>query len=301
MTGPNSSENPLSPEILKLIEKLEKDPKSKLFVPLAEEYLKSGMLEEASMILVEGLKIHPKFPSAKTTLGKVHLEKGEIQEARAQFEEVLSANSDNLFAHRKLARIYRAANEFGKARASCQMVLSLNPKDPDMKALMDELEQLTKDLGESSSAGQSEAFEPQVMGSETSEPVSGHQTEEKEELSSAEEGEVRTEALADLYIEQGYYDKGKNIYKQILADDPENEGLKRKIEQTDTLINLFSNEEAEVQGAQAPFSKENVVESSPPGAVTKQVLMDGSLDSLQDKKIKRLESWLESLRKGMEK
>ena len=153
MKGPNSSEKPLSPEILKLIEKLEKDPKSKLFVPLAEEYLKGGMLDEASMVLKEGLKIHLKFPSAKTTLAKVYLEKGEIQEARVQFEEVLSANPDNLFAHRKLARIYRTANEFGKAKMSCQAVLSLNPKDPDMKGLMDELEQLTKDLGESSSVG----------------------------------------------------------------------------------------------------------------------------------------------------
>ena len=72
----------LSPEITKLSERLAKDPTSKLFVPLAEEYIKAGMLEEAVAVLMDGLKAHPGFTSAHVTLGKVYLGKGQIKEAK---------------------------------------------------------------------------------------------------------------------------------------------------------------------------------------------------------------------------
>ena len=66
------------PEIVKLSERLVKDPTSKLFVSLGEEYFKAGMLEEAvTSFLLDGLKIHPGFISAHLMLGKVYLEKKE--------------------------------------------------------------------------------------------------------------------------------------------------------------------------------------------------------------------------------
>src|SRR3972149_10303028 len=97
----------LLPNIARLSEVLQKDPGSRLFYPLAEEYVKINMLEEAVQVLTEGLKRHPEMLSARVTLGKVHFEQGNLNDARKEFEEVLTAHPDNLMALKKLSVIYR--------------------------------------------------------------------------------------------------------------------------------------------------------------------------------------------------
>ncbi|MEK7789333.1 MAG: hypothetical protein AAB283_05390, partial [Planctomycetota bacterium] len=57
-------------DIEKLKEKLKKDPNSKLFVPLAEEYRKKGMLDEAISVLMTGITSQPGYTSARVSLGK---------------------------------------------------------------------------------------------------------------------------------------------------------------------------------------------------------------------------------------
>src|SRR5262245_30997543 len=115
MKNDNTQKGFLSPEIVKLTERLAKDPTSNLFVPLGEEYIKAGMLDEALMVLTDGLKTHPGFISARVTLGKVFLEKQQIKEAKEQFETVIHASPDNLLAHRKLVKIYRDEKDYQKA------------------------------------------------------------------------------------------------------------------------------------------------------------------------------------------
>src|SRR3990172_10307820 len=93
-------EQSLSPEIIKLTEKMARDPASRFFVPLAEEYMKCGMVDEALMVLTDGLKVHPHYIGAHVSLGKVYLEKGMKGEARGEFEQVVRANPENILAHR---------------------------------------------------------------------------------------------------------------------------------------------------------------------------------------------------------
>ncbi len=66
-----------SSEIAKLTERISKDPKSKLFVPLAEEYKKAGDIEMAIAVLTEGLKNNPGYVTAKSFLGRLLLEQGQ--------------------------------------------------------------------------------------------------------------------------------------------------------------------------------------------------------------------------------
>jgi tetratricopeptide (TPR) repeat protein len=131
-----------SPEIAKLLEKLQKDPSSKLFVPLAEEYVKSGLLDEAMSVLKEGLQIHPTYLTARVSLGKVYLQKGLISDAKGEFEGVIKLNPDNLLAHRKLAKIYKDEGHLEASKASCNVVLSQSPADKEMKALLAETEKM---------------------------------------------------------------------------------------------------------------------------------------------------------------
>ena len=130
----------LSPEIARLSALLARDPNSKLFMPLAEEYIKAGMAEEAVMTLEDGLKANPFYMSAKVLLGKAYMEKNDLEDARVQFEQVVKVVPDNLLAHRKLGEIYRVQGNRENAVRSYRMITLLNPKDEDAKRLLAELE-----------------------------------------------------------------------------------------------------------------------------------------------------------------
>jgi tetratricopeptide (TPR) repeat protein len=125
----------LSPEIAKLTKALAKDPKSKVFMQLAEEYLKAGLPKEAVPVLEEGLKHYPTFVTARVTLGRAYNQLGDTSKARAMLEEAVKMSPENLAAHRILAKIYLDRGALEKASKSCEMVLAANPKDEEFLAL----------------------------------------------------------------------------------------------------------------------------------------------------------------------
>jgi len=143
--------------IEKLREKLEKDPSSTLFVPLAEEYKKAGMLDEAIEVLKAGIEKKPAYMSARVALGKIYLEKGMKQDAAEEFKKVVSAIPDNFFAHKKLAEIYRDQNDIPRAREELKTLLTLNAKDEEVQAALKELEERAASAGKAQAAPAEEA------------------------------------------------------------------------------------------------------------------------------------------------
>jgi hypothetical protein len=127
-------------EIAKLTERISKDPKSKLFVPLAEEYKKTGEIEMAIYVLTEGLKNNPGYVTARSVLGKLLLEKGELAASQKEFEEVVKAIPDNLMAQRKLGELYALQNRSDEAIQHFKIVLSANPRDAELTSLVSDLE-----------------------------------------------------------------------------------------------------------------------------------------------------------------
>jgi tetratricopeptide (TPR) repeat protein len=127
-------------DIEKLKEKVKKDPNSKLFLPLAEEYRKTGMLDEAISVLMTGITSQPGYTSARVSLGKIYLEKKMSPAAKEEFEKVISAIPDNLFAHKKLAEIYRDSGEKERAIGEYRVVLKLNPFDDDAVSNLETLQ-----------------------------------------------------------------------------------------------------------------------------------------------------------------
>jgi Tetratricopeptide repeat len=442
MDDKKKQEKSLSPEIVRLSEKLSKDPKSRLFVPLAEEYAKAGMLPEAVLVLTEGLKVHPGFHAARALLGKLYFQNGQIAEAKAEFEQVIKAAPDNLFVHRKLAKIYKDAGLLDKARLSCQVVLLSNPVDAEMKLIMEELNRTEQgqrermqepstpsgdsssielQLEQTSHAPQDSKSEPITMGpppapmgpppapvepppapvepppapvepppapvepppapvepapamepspvpveqpppasadaftlpvepawafldaaSSVNVPEPGTSApESKESVPSLDEivgtpsspvhaetpsssdagtvetpdsslnekppsapptGDITTEALADLYIKQGHYEKGIAIYRRILAEDPGNQALFKKLEETVELarvlsegpqINAGPNPAAEIPAVApaAPPESPSEPATAEPNSVTER-------ERQKRQKIQRLQLWLDSIKKG---
>ena len=127
-------------EITKLTERISKDPKSKLFVPLAEEYKKAGDMEMAVHVLTEGLKNNPSYVTARSFLGKLLLDQGDLPAAQKEFEEVVKAIPDNLMAQRKLGDIYALQSKPAEALQHYKTVLAINPKDNETAMLVAEAE-----------------------------------------------------------------------------------------------------------------------------------------------------------------
>jgi len=126
-------------DIEKLKARLEKDPSSKLFVPLAEEYRKAGMYDEAIEVLLKELQKQPSYTTARVSLGKIYLETGQTAEARGEFEKVVAAVPDNLFAQKKLAEIYNSTGDTEKAVVCLQKVLEINPRDEEARETLEAL------------------------------------------------------------------------------------------------------------------------------------------------------------------
>jgi len=130
----------LSPEIEKYIELLSKDPKSRVFAPLAEAYRKGGLLDEAIQVAQDGLKFNSNYISGRMALGRAYYDKGMKTEAREELEKAVKAAPDNIMAHKILGEIYQAEGGNEEAIRSFKIVLALSPGDKEVSEALDILE-----------------------------------------------------------------------------------------------------------------------------------------------------------------
>lgn len=94
-----------------LKKRVERDPRSRFFVPLAEEYRRAGRLPEAIKALQSGLAEHPGYVAARVALGRALLETGRIEEAMEAFSKALSDDPSNLVAAKALGDIHLSRGE----------------------------------------------------------------------------------------------------------------------------------------------------------------------------------------------
>jgi len=118
-------------EIDRLATQLAKDPHSKVFMPLAEEYGKVDMWQEAAAVLEDGLKLYPGFITAMVALGRAYDHMGQATKARAILEESVKLSPENLRAHRTLIKIYTSQGQNESALQSCAVILAVNPRDEE--------------------------------------------------------------------------------------------------------------------------------------------------------------------------
>ena len=118
-------------EIDRLATQLAKDPHSKAFMPLAEEYGKVGMWQEAVGVLEDGLKLYPNFITAMVALGRAYDQMGHATKAKAILEESVKLSPENLRAHRTLIKIYQSQGLNESVRQSCAVILAVNPRDEE--------------------------------------------------------------------------------------------------------------------------------------------------------------------------
>jgi Tfp pilus assembly protein PilF len=119
--------------------KFEKNPKSKVFMPLALAYLKLGKLDEAIDVCQRGLDLNPDYIAAKTIMAQAFLEKGMKEEAKGLLIEIATLNKSNYRANKLLGEIYRSEDNIEKAVYYYRTALQTSPEDTELKNLIEEL------------------------------------------------------------------------------------------------------------------------------------------------------------------
>jgi tetratricopeptide (TPR) repeat protein len=122
----------LRPEIETLSQKLETDPKSKVFAQLADAYRKSNMIDEAIEIAKKGLEIHPNYGAAHLVLGRCYLEKRIYSLAREEFERVASLDPHNFAALKLLADVHFSQGAKEEAIRRYRQVLDIDPLNSEV-------------------------------------------------------------------------------------------------------------------------------------------------------------------------
>lgn len=174
MSTPSRRDPSNKAEIDRLAAMLAKDSRSKVFMPLADEFVKAGMWQEAVAVLEDGLTAYPGFITAMVSLGRAYDQLGQGNKAKAMLEEAVKLSPDNLRAHRILAKIYASEGTRDLAQRSCGVILAVSPQDEEALSIMRSFEQATPGTP-TTPEDEHPLYEPELQ------PASGSQTTRLEE------------------------------------------------------------------------------------------------------------------------
>jgi tetratricopeptide (TPR) repeat protein len=130
-----------SPRIQELRRRVQQDPASLAFAPLAEELRRAGRAQEAVSVCQAGLALHPEYLSARATLGRALLELGHVDEALLELTTVLNAAPENLTALRGVADVHHRRGEPERALEMYRRAQASAPQDADLERVIGELQQ----------------------------------------------------------------------------------------------------------------------------------------------------------------
>jgi tetratricopeptide (TPR) repeat protein len=122
-----------------LRKKFEENPR-RYFAPLANEYRKSGDLNQAILICQEYLPQQPGHMSGHIVYGQALYESDRREEAKAVFETALSLDPENLIALRHLGDIAHASGDSAGGREWYQRVLDADPRNEEIIQLLAAME-----------------------------------------------------------------------------------------------------------------------------------------------------------------
>lgn len=121
----------------------EKNPKSRVFAPLAESYRKIGMLDESLNILRKGIKQHPSYILGYIVLAHCYFDKEQFEMAYNTLRPFVSQNLENLSLQKLFARTCVKLGYLEEALNSYKNLLLVNPRDQyvaeQVKLLEDDL------------------------------------------------------------------------------------------------------------------------------------------------------------------
>jgi len=125
--------------ISSLTQQWKKDPASRVFFRLAEEFRKGGAFEKAIEVCQEGVSHHPDYLPALVCLGRCYQQVGRLDDAETMFRKVLDRTPDNPHALRGLGFILHDHGRSSEARRYLEMLVLAEPGDAEAVGLLDRI------------------------------------------------------------------------------------------------------------------------------------------------------------------
>ncbi|HQQ78852.1 MAG TPA: tetratricopeptide repeat protein, partial [Thermoanaerobaculia bacterium] len=128
---------------------LQRDPTSRQFLALAEEFRRHGKYRDAVITLERGLALHTNSVAGHVALGKTYQQLDRLEDAIRAFTNALRIDRENLVAIRQLAEVYLAKGDKIEAIKKLKLYRGLKAGDRDVNDIIARLEQeMTAAVGE---------------------------------------------------------------------------------------------------------------------------------------------------------
>lgn len=206
----------MNPESAKTIKKYEEilknEPGSSTFVFLAQTLYKRKELDRAIGVLIKGLRYNKNNITGRFLLGKIYYERWMIEPAKKELETVFELAPDNLAAGKMLEEIYRSEENYEKAHEVLSFVYEFHPGD---ESIISKIKELSLKI---------ESRPPAPW-----ENFSAPQMKNKKSTGESEDRDLNTETIADIYMKQGDFEKGLSVLEKMLEEDPDNQGIRKKL------------------------------------------------------------------------
>ncbi len=201
---------------------LERDPKAKVFAPLAEAYRKMGLKKEALLICRAGVQHNPHFAGGRVALAKLLIEENQLEEASKELTLATELSPENIMAQNLLAESLLKLRRPKEALKAYKMVLLLNPNSEKAQKAVKKLESLTADefdeelfaMRPLSQIAQARSFSPQAQEEQNTAPLLRPQGTEELELKAQRDLE-RLLSLADAYVVRNDMEKALAALREI--------------------------------------------------------------------------------------
>lgn len=119
---------------------LQRDPTSRQFLALAEEYRRQGKMRDAIVTLERGLSVHTSSVAAYVSLGKAYQQIERWEEAIRAYLNALRYDRENLVAIRHLAEVHLARGDKLEALKKLKLYQGLKPGEKDVQEAIERLE-----------------------------------------------------------------------------------------------------------------------------------------------------------------
>ncbi|MFI5198707.1 MAG: roadblock/LC7 domain-containing protein, partial [Thermoanaerobaculia bacterium] len=119
---------------------IQKDPTSRQFLALAEEYRRHAKYRDAVITLERGLQLHSTSVAGHVALGKTYQQLDRLNDAIRAFTNALGLDRENLVAIRQLAEVYLAKGEKVEAIKKLKLFRGLKAGDRDVDEIIQKLE-----------------------------------------------------------------------------------------------------------------------------------------------------------------
>lgn len=227
----------------------ERDPRSRVFAPLAEAYRGLGMVEKAFEILREGIKHHPDYVMGYLGLASCYADEEEWTNVYSTLRPFVSKNRDNLRLQKVFAKACLNINHHDEALETYKYILFLNPNDSESSEMVSELEESFSSnyvLGDEKDDDGEEGKKRFDLESLSSDPIYDDEVEgwETIDLSSRRDEKDEKQKESDWTQERFEIEKEESVAKSYMhfeneSTDQIEEDLKTTPVITHTLVDLY--------------------------------------------------------------